>query len=694
MAAVCWRPRWHFICIILSCLRRQSLYNAEASHARSEEGEERHRKSRRLTLKGKDLESPSSNEVETEDVMITKAAAKRNQAERKRIKKMVRQQKKRARIELKRASLLKTQYDSTQDVVKSSSSPPMPMEPPPPPPLEYGPPDMMIPPPPPPIIEGGDEYRPPPPLMMGPHLPDLHWQPDGWSNNNNNHNHQQYERSSSNNNNQQYGWNGRGSKASKALRPIEPPPHIPPPHHRPFPPHPYPPPGKPTFFPTYLTSYPTNEQPDSEYTRETVRISIPSLMNSYGIAFPTSREEYDALVRTLQQTIYQTAKAPLNNNQKVTEVKIIEIEGITPQEPNFHRQLQSVNENNNIQGTGSLQCTFEERQECCSKDPPPGKGNPVQYCQSLGCDFNTCRRIRFDIVAEQLLVEQGRNRKLQSITDDSIQSIVDNLYNSITSFMTEQVKSGEFTMRLRGNAHYCGDVCLSTLADASVTNVDFAPATDILIAIPTPAPTKFPTRQPIPPPTSEPTYQPTTEEPTVEPTTYPTISPTLFPTRVPTEYPTSNPTYGFPTLFPTASPTESPMAPTLFPTLSPTLEPTQEPTLDPTPTPTELPTRSPSLVPTISPTSSPTDFPTISPTESPTLEPTISPTESPTVYPTVSPTISPTLSPTISPTISPTTTVPPTPSPPTRAPTKSPTSSPTKVPTKSPTSSPTPIQPT
>eukprot|EP00984_Skeletonema_dohrnii_P006241 scaffold2241_cov126-Skeletonema_dohrnii-CCMP3373.AAC.4 len=577
---------------------------------------------------------------------------------------MVRQQKKRARIELKRANLLKTQYDSTQDV-GSSSSPPMLMEPPPPPleygppdmmgppppPLEYGPHDMMIPPPPPPIIEGGDEYGPPPPLMMGPHLPDWQWQPDGWSNsNNNNHNHQQHGWRSSNNNHQQYGWNDRGSKASKGLRPmIEPPPHIPPPHHRPFPPHhPYPPPDKPTFFPTYLTSYPTNEQPDSEYTRETVRISIPGLMNSYGIAFPSSREEYDALVRTLQQTIYQTAKAPLDNNQKVTEVKIIEIEGITPQdqEPNFRRQLQSVNENTNIQGTGSLQCTFQERQECCSKDPPPGKGNPVQYCNSLGCDFNSCRRIRFDIVAEQLLIEQGRNRKLQTITDDSIQNIVENLYNSITSFMTEQVESGEFTMRLRGNAHYCGGVCLSTLADASVTNVDFAPATDILIAIPTPAPTKGPTRPPIPPrpPTPRPqapTYQPTTEEPTVEPTSYPTISPTLFPTREPTEYPTSNPTYGFPTLFPTASPTESPLAPTLFPTLSPTLEPTQEPTLD-------------------------------------TIEPTISPTESPTLYPTVSPTISPTLSPTISPTISPTTTVPPTPSPP-------PTSSPTKVPTPPPT---------
>lgn len=505
------------------------MYNAEATHAHSDDGAERHRKSRRLTLKGEDAEPPS-NEVKTEDTIRTRAIAKRNQAERKRIKKLARQQKKRARIELKRASLLNTQYDSITSQLPPMV-PPVGAMPPgtddmpeigggmggmggmmPPPMMEsgqYGPPDFMGPPPPPPPPPP-DEYGPPPPLMMGPPPPTK--RPYDWSNNISNH--------------KQYGWNGRGSKASKALLPppIEPP-HIQPPHHPPFPPHhPYPP-HKPTFFPTYLTSYPTVEQPTPGNERKTVRITIQGLMNSYGIAFPTSRDEYDALVRTLQQTIYDTARASLYINQKVIGVKIVQIEGITPEESEFRRHLQSsVNGKNNVEEIGSLQCTFQERQQCCDRNLPVGQENPVQYCQSLGCNFKTCRRIRFDIVAEQLL-EQGSNRKLQSVTDTSTQNVVDNLYNTITSYMTAQVEGGEFTISLRENAKYCGEVCLATLADASILGVVFAPATDILVAIPTPAPTKFPTRSPLPPP---PTYQPTDGEPTYEPTYYPTQSPTLF----------------------------------------------------------------------------------------------------------------------------------------------------------------------
>ena len=244
------------------------------------------------------------------------------------------------------------------------------------------------------------------------------------------------------------------------------------------------------------------------------------MMNSYGIEFPRSRAEYDALVRTLQRTIFETARASLYNNQNLIEVNVVEIEGITPKESDdFRRQLQSSSAiGNNVQ---NLACSFRDRQQCCSRNLPVGQESPIQYCQSLGCNFKTCRRIRFDIVAEQLLEDES-NRKLQSVTDTSTQNVVANLYKTITSYMTEQVESGEFTISLRDNARRCGEVCLATLADATITDVIFLPATDILIAVPTPRPTPSPTG---PPP---PTYPPTYGEPTYPPTYYPTESPTLF----------------------------------------------------------------------------------------------------------------------------------------------------------------------
>ena len=273
-------------------------------------------------------------------------------------------------------------------------------------------------------------------------------------------------------------------------------------------------------------------------------------MNSYGIVLPTSREEYNALVETLEQTIFDTARASLYIYQKVVEVNIVEIEGITPREDrgkkdeqknyrNFVNDAEAgvevvrAEDGGDVEETGSLQCTFQERQQCCSRDLPPGEESPVKYCKSLGCNFDSCRRIRFDIKAEQLLTESGGSGELQSsATDNSMQTIVDNLYDTITSYVTEQVDSGDFTIDLRENAKYCGGMCLVTLADASVTNMDYLPANRISIAIPTPAPTKLVTRPPQPPPSPAPlpTYLPTTGEPTVEPTYYyyPTQSPTLF----------------------------------------------------------------------------------------------------------------------------------------------------------------------
>jgi len=631
---------------MLLCLSQHGLYSADATtddaaHYSDDDAASKHKKSRRLSrLKGQIIissEEPSSNNQVVNDkddvVMIANTLAKRSRIEQKKIKKMNRLQRMRARIHLEREeNKLETQYG-----ILTNDMPPM--EPPPPPPImeggkygppppmmeggqigngpppmmeggqngpppmmeggQYGPPPMMEGPPPmmeegpPPMMEGGQDgpppmmeggqygpppmmeggqygpppmmeggqygppimgppppmdggngyYEPPPPPpppppMMGPHRAN-HWQPDGWSKSNkykrNGYKRKGYKR----NRYKRKGWNGYWSKAGKAsypkmkMRRKKRSPNFPPPHH---PSPPYVPPhrptpttsDRPTYFPTYSMSYPT----PSLVTRESVRITIPGLMNSYGILFPSSRAEYDAMVRVLQLTLYDTARASLYNNQKVTEVNIIEIEGITPQmSTDFRRELQSANGDNNSfeEDTGSSQCAFQERQQCCSRDPPPGQGNPAQYCESLGCNFNTCRRIRFDIVAEQLLEQQGgMNRNLQSNADVSIQLIVDNLYNSITQYITEQVESGDFTISLRENARYCGGVCLSTLADATVTDVDFAPATDILIAIPTPAPTNRPTRNPVNRPTVSPTMQPTTGEPTVEPTMYPTISPTLF----------------------------------------------------------------------------------------------------------------------------------------------------------------------
>jgi len=339
------------------------------------------------------------------------------------------------------------------------------------------------------------------------------------------------------------GWRSYESKSGKAHNnnsgnkpPTKPgyPPYGPFPPDNQFPPY-FPPdkpspfiPDKPTFLPTYslqqLTYMPTCEHNNLF----TVKFTFDGLMNTYGIKPPTSRDEYNAMVTVLGQTIMDTARAPLKNNQRIIQVKVLEIEGITPQSVDSFRQLQSV-DGNSFDGN-SFQCTFVERKKCCARDPPQGAGSPAQYCTSIGCNISYCRRVRFDIVAEQLL-DQGCDGKLQSIMDPSTQRIVNELYNTITQYLIQQVDSGAFTNSLRANVRYCNALCLQAMADVTVTGVVFGPPMDILIAIPTLAPTRFPT-SPTPRPTSRPipTPKPNTEPRTEEPTLYPTRNPTLFPT--------------------------------------------------------------------------------------------------------------------------------------------------------------------
>ena len=497
--------RWQFLCIALFYLSQHDLHNTVAATdniqtKQSEDGRRRHIKSRSrnlTTLRGQ--EDTSVNEAVNEEAKLEKRLAKQNRAERKRLK-MMRRQKKRARMELKRTNQLKPQY---------VGSPTQPMSPP----LasngegQYGPPNMGLPPP---RLHG--EYGSSPPDNMGLPLPP--WQPDGWGNNNNH---------------KRYGWNGYGSKASKAypdVRPIRP--HYPPYHPIPpkYPPiigppdspsPPSPTNNRPTFYPTYSTLNPTDvtSEPspaiypgEQSSTPKAVQITIKGLYNSYGIQFPSSRAEYDAMVAVLQRTTYDTARASNYNDQRINGVDVVKIEGITPEESTFFRRKLQV-----VDST----CTFEERRECCFN---PGAGN-AGFCTSLGCNINLCRRLRIDIIAQQaLLPAEGTNgnRNLQSVTDAYVQDVAMNLYNTITQYMTEQVESGAYTVSLRETAIRCGDICLNTMADATVTDVEFLPPDDILIVDPTPPPIQ-----------QEPTDAPTDEPvPTLEPTRYPTTSPIIF----------------------------------------------------------------------------------------------------------------------------------------------------------------------
>eukprot|EP00985_Skeletonema_marinoi_P033171 scaffold40656_cov241-Skeletonema_marinoi.AAC.1 len=51
----------------------------------------------------------------------------------------------------------------------------------------------------------------------------------------------------------------------------------------------------------------------------TVRITIDGVMNTYGLKLPESLEEYNAMVTVLAQTIMDTSRAPLKNNQRIIQ---------------------------------------------------------------------------------------------------------------------------------------------------------------------------------------------------------------------------------------------------------------------------------------------------------------------------------------------------------------------------------------
>jgi len=318
----------------------------------------------------------------------------------------------------------------------------------------------------------GTGYGPPPPLdqpplydMMDPPM----WGADGW---------RSYESKSGKAHKNNSGNKPPTKPGYPPYGPFPPdnqfPPYFPP--DMPFSPKPIPTPGRPTFFPTYM---PTVE---SESNAEGVQISIPGLLNTYGLGFPFSTDCYDDMVTVFDQTINESASVSLNDNQIVMQVKILEIEGITSQfSGGSQRELQSV-------GSNTFQCTIVKQMQCCEREPPQGAANPAQYCESLGCNINDCRRVRFDIVAAQLS-EQGSIQ---------LQSEVDNLYTAVTQSMIQQINSGAFTIRLRENANRYGDSCAQPFLKVTVTSSVFAPPTDITVQ------TKAPTRRPTPKPIRKP----------------------------------------------------------------------------------------------------------------------------------------------------------------------------------------------
>ena len=494
MTSAARRCTW-FVCILLLCLCNRGVGSGDASDVHAKEQEESHTKDREprslLTLRGQS--SQSSSQSTNKDGMTAKRIAKMQQVEKKKMQMLARRRKKESmqqnRMRTSRGSHLKPQYDSQQHSV---NSPPM-MRPPPPLPNaetggQYGPPPMDEPPPPPPMMEAGQygsqppppmnidgqpppmtrppppvfeggaagyEQVRPPPLLKGPPLPMI--EPERFK--------------------------SYGSKSSNI--PIKPGYPI----YKPFPPgsqHPpgnqFPPPKplppypieKPTFMPTY--------SPTKEVDADGIQITIQGLLNTYGLMFPLSSEGYDRMVAVFEKTIYESAGASLGDNQMVTQVRVLEIEGITPQfSGESRRELQNVDSN-------TFQCTIVEQQQCCAREPPKGQGNPAQYCESLGCSMNQCRRVRFDVVAEQL-PPQGSSRKLQS------QNVVEELYAAITQSITDQINSGAFTIRLKENASLCGDSCMKPFTRVTVISAVFAPPT--LITALTEAPTQRPTPKPV-----------------------------------------------------------------------------------------------------------------------------------------------------------------------------------------------------
>ena len=496
--------RWY---LLLLCLCHHGMCNdvVDASDAQIKQREmasANDNKLRPLTMRGQNSQT-QGREV-NKNVMIAKRIAKKTQQM---LARRRRQNKKRTN-----RGNLKPQYD-----LQHNANPPPMMGPPPPPPSymdnegQYGPPPMdeSLPPPmmgagqygpppppmngegppppmrpPPPMWEGTgygsplpppplDQPPPPPPPpydMMGP--PPPMWESDGWKS---------YGSKASKSHNTDNTDNDNRPPIKHGYPPYRPfppdnpnPPHFPP--DKPYPPNPSSPtPDRPTFFPTYMPT-------EGEAEGGGIQITIQGLLNTYGLGFPLSSEGYEDMVTVFDQTIYDSASASLSDNQMVIQVQVLEIEGITSQfSGGSQRELQSADSN-------SFQCTIDKQKQCCEREPPRGAGNPAQYCESLGCNMNDCRRVRLDIVAEQMS-QQGSHRKLQSQTD------VDELYTAVTQSVTQQINMGAFTIRLKENASRCGDSCAKPFSRVTVTSAVFAPPSDITIQ--TLAPTPRPTPKPI-----------------------------------------------------------------------------------------------------------------------------------------------------------------------------------------------------
>ncbi len=474
MIASCQYTRW-YTCILLLCLCHNGLCTVGASDTQSNQRERafaEDKKHRTLIMRGQNSQ-PIGRAV-NEDGMTAKQIAKMRQVDKKRMQMLSRRKKKqsleRNKIRTNRGRI-KPQYDG-----QSNTNPPPKMGPPPPPPPsdvvvdgQYGPAQMDGPLPLPPQMTEAGQYGPLPPNSDVPPPPPMRPPPPMWEGTG-------------------YGPPPmRGSKPSKPISygsnikpPIKPgyPPHGPFPPDNSYPPH-FPEPHKPTSYPTYM---PTKDQ---EEEVKGVRITVQGLLNTYGLGFPFSSEQYDAMVTVFAQTIYESASVSLADNQMLMDpVRILEIEGITPQfSGGSRRQLQNADSN-------SFQCRIDKQKRCCEREPTQGSENPTQFCESLGCNINDCRRIRFDIIAEQ----NSFDRQLQSQ-----QSQVDELYTTITKSITQQIDSGAFAILLKENASQCGEMCIKPFARVSMISAVFAPPTDITVRTsrPMPRPTRKPAKEPL-----------------------------------------------------------------------------------------------------------------------------------------------------------------------------------------------------
>ena len=262
------------------------------------------------------------------------------------------------------------------------------------------------------------------------------------------------------------------------------------------------------------------------------------------------------------------------------------------------------------------------------------------------------------------------------------------LYDEVTTNINGTIETGEFTDQLQTNAEECGAEC-EGLSEATVEQGGFD---EEEVVIETDAPTLRPSESPslsgtptfegsAPPSVSS---RPTANKSTESPVSTPSKSPTREPTSAPSESPSLS---GAPTFEGSAPPSVSSQPSTNKPSASPVSSPSKSPTREPT----SAPSANPSLsgTPTFegsAPPSGSSQPSTNKPTESPVSSPTKSPTHEPTSEPSANPTISngPSFEGSVPPSVSsqPSTNKP-TESP--VSPTKRPSSEPTSVPSESPT---------